>query len=357
MIRIILYLLGTAVTGYLALIYPKDMVIMVFVLEVLLFLPALLYSMYLSRKVKVSIRVSVPVAEKNQAVDVDILVDNQSGMPLLCGKLYLKVRNYYHKGTALEKVRIQSPRKSKTSCRCRLSSGNCGKLSIAVGRVYTGDPLGIFYLPVSISKRQESLSVMPVIQPMELDIDKRDWEILLDSDEYDTTRGGEDPSEVFQIRSYRRGDRMQSIHWKMTARSEDLMVKEFSRPLYCAVVMFLDMRAAQNGSGFDNADEYLERVLAVSSGLMEAECRHMVVWYDRKENQICRMQIETQEHLYGLIEQLFQILPYTEGVNLEELYHEEYPYHTYCLSYLLNLKLELWEGGGFSCRGEKKLLS
>ena len=31
---------------------------------------------------------------------------------------------------------------------------------------------------------------MPVIQPMELDIDKRDWEILLDSDEYDTTRGG-----------------------------------------------------------------------------------------------------------------------------------------------------------------------
>ena len=83
----------------------------------------------------------------------------------------------------------------------------------------------------------------------------------------------------------------------------------------------------------------------------------MVVWYDRKENQICRMQIETQEHLYGLIEQLFQILPYTEGVNLEELYHEEYPYHTYCLSYLLNLKLELWEGGVFSCRGEKKLLS
>lgn len=357
MIRIILYLLGMAVTGYLALIYPKEMVITVFVLEILLFFPALLYSIYLSRKVKVSIRVPIPVAEKNQPVDVDILVDNQSGVPLLCGKLYLKVKNYYHKGSVTEKVWIQAQRKSKIGCRCQLTSGKCGNLSITVGKLYVGDFLGIFYLPVSVSEKQESLSVMPVIRPMELDIDKRNWEILLDSDEYDTTRGGEDPSEVFQIRSYRGGDRMQSIHWKMTARSEDLMVKEFSRPLYCAVVIFLDMRVVQNDFGFDNADEYLEKVLALSFGLMEAECRHMVVWYDEKKNQICRMQMETQEQLYELIEQLFQILPYTESVDLEELYHEEYPYHTYCLSYLLNLKLELWEGGGFSCRDEKKLLS
>lgn len=356
MVQLVLYLLGMAVTGYLTMIYPKTLMITIFALEIVIFIPGLLYSISLARKIKVSIRIPVPVSKKEQPVDVNVLVENRSNLPMFNGKIFLHIKNHFHEKTEKEKIRIQADRKNSAVCKCRLYSSGCGKIDVSILKVYAGDPLGIFYFRVKISDKSASVAVMPELMPMYLGIDTRDWDIISDSDEYDTFRGGDDPSEIFQIRSYRRGDRMQSIYWKMTARSRDLMVREFSKPVYCAVALFLDMYTDDKCLDFVEADEYLEKALAVSWGLLEVQCSHMVVWYDGQREKISRMRIDTMEHIYELIEQLFQVLPYHTKIDLEELYHQEFPYHTYCLSYLLNLDLNLWEGGSFSCRDEKKLL-
>lgn len=356
MIRMILYLLTMITTGYLAFIYPKKVVITLFILALLLFLPALFYSYYLSRKVRIFVKIPIPVAEKNQPADVDILVDNKGKMPLLRGRLYLKVKNYYHKGNEIQKIWLQADKKSKTSCRFKVSSGRCGRLSISIGRFYTGDMLGIFYFPVKKIKGQAFLSVMPQIESMDLEMNPDNRDLMTDSDEYEAFRSGDDPSEVFQIRSYRGGDRMQSIHWKMTARSEEVMVKEFSKPIYIGAVLFLDMKTQKATSEFRDADSYLEKALAVSCGLLESDCYHMVAWYDGSENCLHRARIESQDQIYEMIERLFRILPYDQEIDLEDLYHQEYPSHDYYLSYQLSLNLELWKGGGFSCRDVKKLL-
>lgn len=356
MINMILYFLATMTTGYLALIYPKKMVITLFVLELLLFLPALIYSFYLSGKIRITVRVPVSVTEKKQPVDVDIMVDNQGKIPIFRGKLVIDVKNYYHEGSIKQKLQLQADKNCRTSCTFRVSSGNCGKIKISIKRFFIGDPIGILYFPVNNVKEKGFISVLPKIEPMQLEVNDGNWDIMADSDEYDITKAGDDPSEVFQVRSYRGGDRMQSIHWKMSARSEELMVKEYSKPVYYAAVLFLDMKEPNNGKYFKNADEYLEKTLGISYGLLESDCYHIVVWYDGKENRLYRFKIDKQDHIYELIEQLFQILPYGEEVNLEELYHQEHPDHSYCLSYMLNMNLELWGGGGFSCRSEKKLL-
>lgn len=356
MIRMILYLLATMITGYLALIYPKKMVITLFVLELLLFLAAVLYNLFLFRKIRITIRVPVAVTDKKQPVDVDILVDNQGKIPLFKGELVIGVKNYYHEGSISHKMQIQADKNRRTICSFRVSSGNCGRVGISIKRFFICDPIGILCIPVKNIKEQVFISVLPKIETMQLEIRDGSWDIMADGDEYDRTKAGDDPSEVFQIRSYRGGDRMQRIHWKMSARSEELMVKEFSKPIYYGAVLFLDMKEAYWGRDFKNADEYLEKALGISYGLLEAECYHMVVWYDGKENRLYRYKIDKEDHIYELIEQLFQVLPYGEEVDLEELYHQEYPDNNYYLSYLLNMNLELWEGGGFSCRSEKILL-
>lgn len=119
--------------------------------------------------------------------------------------------------------------------------------------------------------------------------------------------------------------------------------------------MNLDMDKNFPGE-FLKADDYLEKVLAVSSGLLEKDCFHMVVYYDAVSGCIQRVKIEKEDHIYELTDHLFQILPYEKEIDLEEIYHLEYPQHEYSISYLLNMHMELWEGGGFSCGREKKLL-
>ena len=48
---------------------------------------------------------------------------------------------------------------------------------------------------------------------------------------YDQDKKGRDESEVFDLRDFRRGDAMRTVHWKLSARFEDLVVREASRPV------------------------------------------------------------------------------------------------------------------------------
>lgn len=48
---------------------------------------------------------------------------------------------------------------------------------------------------------------------------------------YDQGKKGRDESEVFDLRDFRRGDAMRTVHWKLSARFEDLVVREASRPV------------------------------------------------------------------------------------------------------------------------------
>lgn len=283
--------------------------------------------------------------EKTQSTEVHILVDNCGNIPLLRAKLDLAVKNYY-----------KINKKDATSSIFKLSSNNCGRLSVSIKNFFVGDLLGVFYLPVKIKEKKLFIHVLPDIEPMNLNIDKNIWNIMEDSHFYDLNKAGDDPSEVFQIRAYRKGDRIKNIYWKLTSRSEELMIKEFSRPVLCPAVLFLDMMDKNFPNEFLKADNYLEKALSVSSGLLEKDCCHMVVYYDAVSGCIQRIKIEKEDHIYELTDHLFQMLPYEKDIDLEEHYHLEYPQHQYSISYLLNMHMELWEGGGYSCGREKKLL-
>ena len=57
---------------------------------------------------------------------------------------------------------------------------------------------------------------------------------------YDDFHPGDDPSEIFGVREFRAGDKMQSIHWKLSAKSDDLLVRENSQPKACPLVFLLE---------------------------------------------------------------------------------------------------------------------
>ena len=66
---------------------------------------------------------------------------------------------------------------------------------------------------------------------MYLGKDKWYNETSADSDRFSTYKKGDDPSEIFDIREYADGDKIQRIHWKLSSKTGDLMVKEGSLPL------------------------------------------------------------------------------------------------------------------------------
>lgn len=110
-------------------------------------------------------------------------------------------------------------------------SRHCGCVDIRVGfgRVY--DFTGIFFLPVRL-KFSGSCAVMPLPQKPELLPDAQSTVIL----GYKPKPGG-GFSDDYELREYRSGDSLKNIHWKLSSKYDDLIVKAPSEAIYKMLVI------------------------------------------------------------------------------------------------------------------------
>ena len=89
-----------------------------------------------------------------------------------------------------------------------------------------------------------------------------------EAESYDDFQPGTDVSQIFDVREYRPGDRLQRIHWKLSAKSDGLLVREDSQPLACAVVFLLDMLPQMAGKGRHmrrSREAYAETFLTIAA--------------------------------------------------------------------------------------------
>ena len=120
---------------------------------------------------------------------------------------------------------------------------------------------------------------------------------LGEAEVYDDLRGGADNSQVFQIRSYQQGDRLQNIHWKLSAKSEELMVREHSQPKGCAIVLLLGTKGKQKQTP-EQRNRFLQIAASLSFSLVDAGCPHIVSWYDDAADDLARMRVDDEEGFY-----------------------------------------------------------
>lgn len=339
----ILYLLIWSMTVYLGVLYYSPSLIGLAVLEFLLPIISYLILWYTSRKISASLYLPIGVCEKNQPVFVGIEIDNKSRIPAAQIRAEVRIRNRFYQSE--EKLILQgmAAGKGKTRLSTTISSTLCGPVILETTDLRISDLFRLSKRKLSF-KGKETLAVMPELYEASVLVQESTRDFFVESEEYDKKKAGDDPSEVFQIREYRGGDRMQSIHWKLSARTDELMVKEYSLPIGCAVVLFLDMEYHPK-EGYAYLDEFIEAGIAVSQGILNAGCEHYIVWFDRSRQDIERLEIREKDDLYLLIERIYSAGPYPEPVMMEELYQEKYRGETWHTRLLLNLQKELWKDG------------
>ena len=338
----LIYLFLWLVIVYLGILYYSRALLGLAALEFFLPVISFLLLQIAVRKMQIRPCLSIGVAEKNQPVQAGIEIEMKHRIPLPRIRVEFTVRNHFYDQT--EQVVLWGMAYGrKTRITKEISSEHCGLLILEIKEVKIYDIFRIFSRKKKV-REKETLAVLPEYYEAAVFLRESTRNFLEESEEYDKNRAGDDPSEVFQIREYHGGDRMQSIHWKLSARTDELMVKEYSLPVGNPVVVFWDM---QIGSGETTGylDEYLEAGLALSQGLLQAGCEHYAVWFNKKQKDLERIAITEPEDIYLLTERIFSAGPYEEKIIMEELYREKYRGETWHTQLLFNLKKELWKNG------------
>lgn len=330
---------------------------LLFAAGLLLLFPMAAAALYLKYSVSAAVEIPVPAAQKGETAELAVRIRNKAFLPLTHGSVRLEIVETFGELKKTEfDIRIQAGMRSDASWIFRMDCVRCGNFKVRVRRILVGDLLGILYLRAGREREGEIVTVLPRIEPMELELNQTFGSMAWNEEtgEYNPHRAGDDPSEVYQIRGFREGDSMRQIHWKMTARTGEVMVREFSDPVRCGVAVFLDLTLPGGKQKRSLDDEYLEKALSLCAGLLEIACPHDVIWYDKEEDTLKRIRVDREEKLYAVINGLFGARSYEEPVDLEAQCRLLYPEYRWVHSYCLRMNLDLWEGGECTCAEEKK---
>ena len=193
-----------------------------------------------------------------------------------------------------------------------------GNYEINMKKIRLYDLTGLFFLTFR-KNRTVSLQVLPKISDMAVTLQEPVRNFFGEADVYDEFRPGHDAGEMFQIREFKQGDRIQNIHWKLSVKTDELMVRENSHPKACPVAVLLGREqgggsriSKQSGvlkhrnkkrrrGSLQKEDAFLEIAASLSFSLMDAGCPHFMAWYSVSHRDVVRIRVDDEESFYQFL--------------------------------------------------------
>ncbi len=281
---------------------------------------------------KLTVRAEVDRSGRGQDALCVMHLHNDSVLPILNIQGKLRVENTF---TGLQKsrtVRASLLPKGSTSISVNVNDGHPGKMKVGLDKVRLCDALGL----VSIPLKQEgscNFTIMPSVHDVDVTYDLVESESF-DNDVYSPYKKGADRSEVFQIREYEEGDNISQIHWKLSSKTDKLVVKDPSMPLDKRLAVVVDKSSA-NPVSLDSSDALAELAVSIGMSLIEDELSFRVIHNDVNTSQVFEREVQFEEDLAETIPQLLTS-PITPGETCVELYERTYgaldASHVICVS-------------------------
>lgn len=259
---------------------------------------------YVTKKnIKVEFAVKDKVVSKGQSFPVQLVVTNNSIFPV--GKAEAHIEYYNVFNNQITSFELYLPIQSRNSQRItfQLSSRFCGIIKIKNTEMVMFDPLRIFKFKTARNICTE-VAVVPEGQDIDGTINYTD-RVNEESDNFSEHKPGDDPSEVFDLREYIPGDKLNRIHWKLSSKKDDFIVKEYSLPVDVPCVVFLNLKCYEdNDYTLPVFDTLVETLFSVSQFLISNERVHQVVYYNSLQKDFVKRNIENTETLSYMIKEL-----------------------------------------------------
>ncbi len=268
--RRIVYLIGLVMGAVFHSLYGQYLSYILLRFLILLPFVSLLVSLPAMLRVRVLLSAS-GASPRGEAAAAKLKIDSRCFLPVGCLSLTFAGENRFT-GDKVGKQKFRYWGVLKAEEQLSLPSDRCGVISCSLGRIWAWDYMGIFALPV---KRCDpaTYAVLPVPQkpkPMpELD---QDSAITL------KPKPGGGYSEEHELRPYRQGDPLNVIHWKLSSKLDEPIVREPQLMQRKRITLSVTARGSQAA-----LESQLDQLLYLSSDLIEKGIPHRICFGAHQE--------------------------------------------------------------------------
>lgn len=252
------------------------------------------------RKTVINIRVP-RAAERKEDFRGRLVFENQSIWPVFGGRGQILWENLFTGEHGEIPVSFSLGSKEKHSIEFEACSSWCGCVSIRFTQWKCSDFFQVFSV-----KRKAAAEGCTVVMPEK---QNSDFSFLtregfdMESFRYSGSRPGDDPGETYDIREYQPGDSIRQIHWKLSGKLNDIMIREKSFPVDDTVLILAE--AFQKEPDARRAETVAEVFSAILRDFMEKKIPCQVGLYDRNTGKFRMEKVRTEEDheniLYGFL--------------------------------------------------------
>ena len=195
-----------------------------------------------------------------------------------------------------EQTRLTRRLKERGACRIPVDTAHCGLFRTDLGGSLVYDYLGLFCLPLKKRGGGDLLVLPQPVPPAALPNLNR----FLVRRRRPKPGGGF--AEEHELRDYRPGDSLRDIHWKLSAKTDRLILREAQEPESQRVLLTFDL--CRPGKELDSV---LAQLLWLSQWLLEHGVEHDVVWCDPRLRRPTVAAVRQEEDLQPLLRQILTV--------------------------------------------------
>ena len=266
---------------------------------VLMLIIAVIYDYNLPAEV--SAHLIIPAyGEKEERLTGNIYVHNTSWLPMLSGRVFLRVKKTITGETEEFSMEIKAGARKDGKVTFLIDADYMGFLEISILRVEIYSFFGCMK-KVTRSSLVKEVMILPQTTELHFPVENSGIACAF-FDEAEGGRKGNGPGEYFGIRPYVDGDSMKQIHWKLTGKTDEYMVKEIEVPMMRMPLIFLETRVEKTDAGM--IDGLLEAFFSISQHMAQEGQKHCLCWYDRQNSEWNFYTVENAvqlEEVYGLV--------------------------------------------------------
>ena len=161
-----------------------------------------------------------------------------------------------------QSLRLEGRPGKPRTLRINFHAAHVGVTSPGVERVVISDLLGLF----TVEKVPANQGGELIVLPLPFDVGELTY-AAGDSGAESMARAAEDITSPSDVRTYQPGDAMKKIHWKLSVRKQELMVRRFEAPVMPDALVLLDCsqppKTSDDQSQLDLRDALLETAASV----------------------------------------------------------------------------------------------
>ena len=220
-----------------------------------------------------------------------------------------------------EETRVQvSLSRFSPAVKTALRAAHCGTVALSLSDAAVQDWFGLCRCPLTLQSSR-FITVEPPLFSIQIALAERE-SVAADGTRWSSAHAGQDPSETFGFRAYSPGDPIRQIHWKLSQKTDSLMVRELGLPVAEEVLLLLDTSVPAQEDAAEALDAAMTALLSLSRSLTEQGIAHSVGWKNREPDELVLCSVQDQQDCTAVREQILTAAAAPDTESICDCFHK-----------------------------------